>query len=95
MHTCFHAHSSSKQSGDKHTSVREVTEIIAQCQSGFRDVWLCAAAPDDAALLSVIANSLPKALLAHSICINLFSFHRRTKEKNVFCRGMWPSDTDE
>ena len=90
----FHKHTSSKQSGDMHRSLREVSETPAQCRSGFRDVWLCVAAPDDAAPLSVTANSLTKAKFAHSIFSNFFSFHRRTKEKSALCRGMWPSDMD-
>ena len=77
-----------------HRSVREVSETTAQCRSGFRDVWLCAAAPDDTALLSVTANSWTKAKFAHSIFSFFFSFHCRTKEKSALCGGMWPSDTD-
>ena len=77
-----------------HRSVREVSETTAQCRSGFRDVCLCPAAPDDAPLLSVTANNLTKAKFAHSIISNFFSFRRRTKEKSALCRGMWPSDTD-
>ena len=77
-----------------HRSVRKVSETTAQCRSGFRNVWLGAAAPDNAALLSVTANSLTKAKFAHSIFSNFFSFYRRTKEKGALCRGMWPSETD-
>ena len=94
---CTHAfskHTSSKQSGDMHRSDREVSHTTAQCRSGFHDVWLCAAARDDVAFLSVTANSLTKAKFAHSISNNFFSFHRRTKEKSALCRGIWPSDTD-
>ena len=70
-------------------------QVINNLGTRIDEVWLYATAPDDAALISVTAKNLAKALLAHSLCVNFFSFHRRTKEKSTFCRGMWPSDTDE
>ena len=93
MHTCFHAHSSSKQSGVKHTSDREVTEITAQCQSGFRDVWLFGFR--DAALLSVIANVCLKLCLHTQSVSTFLVFIVEQRKKLLSVEECGLQDTDK